>query len=511
MFTKSIFSLRKRVDVCVIGGGPAGIASVLRAVDYKKRACIIEASRIGGADLWNGALQSKTLWEMAKFVRLMNGQTANRFMKCRQPLPQIQFSSVQKAITSAAEFRHKQIVHQLESVNIDIIRGFGAFTSPNSVEVQLTNGGVETVEADYFVIACGAQPRKHASVVADGKVVFTSDDIMCQPFPRSVVVIGAGVIGCEFASIFANFGQTEVSVIEKTHRILPMEDDDVASFVQQLLEAKKVNIHHHSALESNRVENGKFYYTLRNLRDNSLSTHVVDSALVSIGRDPNISRLGLDKIGVELKHGKVPRDEFYRVVPHKHIYACGDVSTKVALVNVAELEGRSCIEHMYRPCPQGEIVQCLDNLSTIMFLDQEVAAVGLNEQQCQKQNIAYKMGKYGYKFVNRAVAMGNTKGFVKLIVTNDLKMQVLGVRAIGPHASSIIELASLAIHNRESIFNLSNLHTAYPAITQGFQECVNMLLGKSTLKPNVFPELIVEEWSPPNFERGRIYKENTTY
>ncbi|KEG13802.1 putative dihydrolipoamide dehydrogenase [Trypanosoma grayi] len=506
MLRQSCHHLAKKVDVCVIGGGPAGIAAALRAVDYQKKACIVEASRIGGADLWNGALQSKTLWEMSKFVRLMNGQTANRFMKSRKPLPNIEFENVQKAVQYAAEFRHKQILQQLDAVDIDVIPGYGAFTSSNSVEVQLENRETETVEADYFVIASGAQPRKHASVIGDGKVVFTSDDIMTQPFPKSMVIIGAGVIGCEFASIFANFGMTKVNVIEKSKRILPMEDDDVATFVQKLLEAKGVNFHHHSALESNKVENGKFHYTLRDVQDNKLTTHVVDNALVSIGREPNLNGIGLEKIGIVLKQGRLQKDQFNRVAPHKHIYACGDVSTKVALVNVGELEGRSCIEHMYLPYMEGEFIQRLDNLSTIMFLDQEVAAVGLNEQQCRKQNIAYKMARYGYEFVSRAVAMGNTKGFVKLIVTNDHKMQVLGVRAIGPHASSVVELASLAIHYRESIYNLSELHTAYPAMAQGFQECVNMLLGSSTLKPNVFPQLILQEWYPPNFERGRVYQ-----
>ncbi|KAH9598870.1 FAD/NAD(P)-binding domain [Trypanosoma melophagium] len=496
----------KRINVCVIGGGPAGIATALRAVDYKKKACIIESAQIGGADLWNGALQSKTLWEMSKFVRLMNGQTANRFMKSRRPLPNIEFSNIQRAINFAAEFRQKQILHQLKTVDIDVIPGYGVFTSPNTVEVRLNNGGTEVIEADYFVLACGAKPRKHATVIGDGKVVFTSDDIMSQPFPKSIVIIGAGVIGCEFASIFANFGMTKVNIIEKTNRILPMEDDDVAMFVQKLLEMKNVTFHHHSALESNKVEDGKFHYTLRNLKDNKLTNCVVDNALVSIGREPNLSGIGLEKIGIEIKQGRLQRDQFNRVKPFKHIYACGDVSTKFALVNVGELEGRLSIEHMYRPHPEGEFVQRLDNLSTIMFLDQEVAAVGLNEQQCRKQNIAYKMSRYGYEFVARAVAMGNTRGFVKLIVTNDHKMQVLGVRAIGPHASSVVELASLAIHNRESIYNLSELRTAYPAVTQGFQECVNMLLGTSTLKPNVFPQLILEEWYPPNFDRGRAYQ-----
>lgn len=507
MLRRSISFWSKKVDVCVIGGGPAGISAALRAFDFGKTSCIIEEARIGGADFWNGALQSKTMWEMAKFYKASNGMTAARFLKPKRELPPCTTENIQNAIRAAAETREGHVKHQLSVANIDVIQGLGSFETQNSVKISKADGSSEVVEADYFVIATGAQPRPHPTAKADGKVVFTSDDIMLQPLPKSVVIIGAGVIGCEFASIFANFGKTVVHVIEKSNRILPNEDDDISFFIQSLLEDKGVVFHHHSEMVANKTENDRFHYTLRDLRDGKLSEHTVDTALVSIGRVPNFQKLGLDKIGAKLgQGGRIQRDDYLRVAPFKHIYACGDVATRVALVNVGEVEARACVEHMYTPYPEGQLTVMLDNLSTIMFLDQEVAAVGLNEKQCQSQSIAYKTARYGYEFVGRALAMGNQRGFVKLIVTNDTKMQVLGVRAVGPHASSIIELASLAIHNKESAYNLSELQTAYPAVTQGFRECLHMLLGTSTLKPNVFPQLVVKEWNPPNFERGRAYQ-----
>jgi dihydrolipoamide dehydrogenase len=173
----------------------------------------------------------------------------------------------------------------------------------------------------------------------------------------------------------------------------------------------------------------------------------------------------------------------------------------IALVNMGETEARLAIDHIYSTKQESKTT--IDNLSTIMFLDEEVAAVGLNEQDCRRKNIGYMMARYGYEFVSRAVAMGDTKGFIKIIVTNDRQKRVLGVRAVGPHASSIVELASLAIHNHESAYELAELMTAYPAITQGFQECLRMLLGRSILKPNVFPNLVLNSWEPSNFERGR--------
>lgn len=517
---------RRKFDVCVIGGGPAGLAAALRAVDYKRTACIIEANRIGGADLWDGALQSKTLWEMSKLYRLINGKTAERMMTKEKELPELQHDHLYKALVNASEFREQQLLHQLASAGIPLIKGYGKLLSNTTVKVVTTphevQGNEETpvmtagedeiseiIEADHVVLAAGAEPRPHPLVPIDKEVVVTSDELMRQPFPKSIVIIGAGVIGCEFASILANFGQTEVNIIDKSPRILPMEDEDIALFVQNLLAKKNVTFHHRSTLIAAEVTaDNRFQYTLSDMQSGEQTTHTVDKALVSIGRVPRSKSLGLQEIGAAINDkGSIDRDRFFRVQPFKNIYAVGDLTTRMALVNVGELEGRCCVDHMFHPYPEDELFLKMDNLSTIMFLDQEVASVGVNEQMCKKQNIAYKMAKYGYEFVSRAVAMGNTRGFVKLIVTNDRKMQVLGVRAVGPHASSIVELASLAIHKKESAYKLGELLTAYPAVTQGFQECLRMLLGTSILKPNVFPELVVTEWRPPGFERGRAHQQ----
>jgi dihydrolipoamide dehydrogenase len=307
-----------------------------------------------------------------------------------------------------------------------------------------------------------------------------------------------------------------------------MEDEDIALYVQRMLEKKGVVVHHEASLfdlqawedDSGSAVNcsaaaaaastsetslpGGVQYTIQHNRTRKMESFEVEKALVSIGRVSNYKGLGLENLKCRVQDGKLKVDDFQRAVPHEHIYAIGDATMDIALVNMGETEARLAIDHMYSY--KQERSTHIDNLSTIMFLDEEVAAVGLNEQQCQKENISYMMARYGYEFVSRAVAMGDTKGFIKIIVTNDRQKRVLGVRAVGPHASSVVELASLAIHNQESAYELAELMTAYPAITQGFQECLRMLLGRSILKPNVFPQLVLKTWIPPNFERGRSYQ-----
>lgn len=505
MLSCSSLKFSLRVNVCVLGGGPGGIAAALRASELGKSVCLIEGKQLGGADYWNGALQSKTMWEMAKFSNITSRYRETKSLELLKEIPAVRHENIHAALHLAAKKREDVAIRQLEAAKVRVIYGKGTFRTANAVAVEMNSGRSEVVESDYVVIATGARPRAHPTAVADGQVVLTSDDIMTKPIPKSLVIIGAGVIGCEFATIYANLNQTQVNVIEKNSRMLPMEDDDVAELSQNLLERRGVHFHHQSALVDNAVVDGKFHYTLKNLCDGELHNYVVDHALVSIGRVPNVESIGLENVGVQLQNGRLPRDKVMRVAPHKNIYACGDVSTRIALVNVAELEARACVEHMYLMCPEEQHVTHLDNLSTIMFLDEEVAAVGLNEKQCRRQNIGYKMAKYCYGLDARALVMGLTDGFVKLLVTNDSKMQMLGARAVGPHASSIIEMASLAIHNRESVHNLGHLQTAYPTLVQGFQECILMLLGSSKFKPRTFPQLVLSEWNPPDCERGRAY------
>ncbi|KEG06565.1 putative dihydrolipoamide dehydrogenase [Trypanosoma grayi] len=147
----------------------------------------------------------------------------------------------------------------------------------------------------------------------------------------------------------------------------------------------------------------------------------------------------------------------------------------------------------------------LTNLSTVMFLEEEVACVGLNEQQCRAQRLSYMAARYGYEYLSRAIAMGDTVGFCKVIVTNDREKRLLGVRAVGAHAGSIVEVASLAIRRGESAYELLKLTSSYPSVVQGFAECIRMVLGRSAIKPNTTPHVTLNVWHPANFERGRVY------
>jgi dihydrolipoamide dehydrogenase len=476
----------KKYDVCVIGGGPSGYAAAMRALDLKKRVILIEKDKLGGAGVYNGALSSKTFWELAKDAASYRKNT-NKFGKGTY---EVNFKEVIAEVFNAQSERNAQLQNQIDIIKngnqygeLEFLQGFASLVSKN--EVKITNGGnSETIFASNIVLATGSRPRKLTNIPIDEKIIFTSDGVNdLTQFPESMVILGAGVIGCEFATIFSNFGYTKVNIIDKTERILPFEDPDVSSVIEKNLEDNGVHIHRNSQLVRMEIKNGKVEYELE-YKGGKKEVFVVEKALVSVGRVPNIESLGLEQIGVKLtERGGIADNDTQTDVPN--IYAVGDLTADIALVNVGELEGRHAVEKMYG---KSRKVLSHDNISTIMFLSPEVSGVGINETEAQRRKIPYKVVSLNYSTIPRAIAMRNKDGFFKILVTNDKDLKILGMRAVGVHASSAIQAVALLISMNKGVQELAELIHPHPSIIEGVQECVRMLLGKSILKPQVFRE-----------------------
>jgi dihydrolipoamide dehydrogenase len=289
------------------------------------------------------------------------------------------------------------------------------------------------------------------------------------------------VIGCEFATIFSNYGRTKVFLIDKEDRILPFEDEDISAALASNLEKNGVVIHRGSSLESMNIVNGKVEYVL-NYKDGRHETYTVDHALISVGRVANTDNLGLEAAGVQLNDRGYCVDNATQTTV-SNIYAVGDFTADISLVNVGELEGRYAVERIFGKPPRDLIY---DNISTIMFLNPEVAAVGMNETQARKRKIPYRMAVMDYRYINRAIAMGKTGGFFKILVSDDDEMKILGMRVMGNHASSTSQAIALMIALDAGIDQLAELIFPHPSVPEGIQECARMLRGKSIVKPEVF-------------------------
>ena len=474
-----------KYDLCVIGGGPAGYAAAMRAIDFGKKVLLVEKEKLGGYGIYDGALASKTMWELSNKVKTVKEEIGE------DKRIDLTFDKVKEIIDEALFERkfqlscHLRIIHA-ETGLINYEKGKASFVSANEILIQKEDGSSFTIYAENTIIASGSRPRVIPNINVDEKVILTSDGILhLKEFPKSLVILGAGVIGCEFATMFSNFGQTKVYLIDKAERILPFEDDDVADLVASNLEENGVVIHRGSKLIRMEHLGDSVEYEIEN-QDGSREVIEVEKALLSIGRVPNIEDLNLDNADVKMsKRGVHIGDEDTRTnVPN--IYAVGDVSGHLALVNVGEREARHAVVKMFADFPVKPIHY--ENISTIMFLSPEVASVGINEQKAQELNIPIRVSKVDYSTIARAIAMRKTNGFFKIIVSDDDDMKVLGMRAIGEHASSAIQSVSLLMYMNKGIDELAHMIHPHPSIVEGVQECVRMLIGKSVYKSSIFKD-----------------------
>ncbi|MDZ4715718.1 MAG: NAD(P)/FAD-dependent oxidoreductase [Cytophagales bacterium] len=468
-----------RYDLVVVGAGPSGYAAAMRALDFGKKTLIVEKSKIGGAGITNGALSSKSWWELSREAAAFRKSLTRYNIQA----PSVNYKEIQSEVRRAVEERKSLLEEQMDHLKnsekcpLEFKKGEARIISKN--EVEITSGThSERVWAENIVLATGSRPRNLPELPIDEKVVMTSEGIEeMTDFPESMVIVGAGVIGCEYATIFSGFGRTKVHLIDKGDRILPFEDEDVVKIIERNMENNGVLIHRNSRLVRMVQVNGRVEYELE-YTDSTRQIFNVEKALVSVGRVPNLEDLWDDKVGINITKRGIENEETQTNIPN--IYAVGDLTADISLVNVGELEGRYAVERIFGK-PERKLVY--ENISTIMFLDPEVAGVGMNEIQAIENKLDYKVVTLEYSTIPRAIAKRNTQGFIKLLVTNDAAMKILGLKVVGNQASSAIQAVAVLISMNRGIEELAECVHPHPSITEGIQECVRMLLGKSTLKP----------------------------
>ncbi len=487
-----------KYDVCVIGSGPGGFAAAMRGFDLGKKVCIVEATNIGGAGVMHGAMTSKTLWELSKDYAI--SASVDRGFRAAGLV--VNYEEVRDTVLQAAKEKQYQILSQLETFSsnhwkgngsVDLKLGFAHFISNHEIEIFAADGCKENIKADFFVIATGSKPRAFPGIEIDQERILSSDGILSfKAFPKRLIIIGAGIIGCEYATIFSNYRQTKVHLLDRQKRILPIEDPDISEFVNNNLQNRGVEIHHNAILRDI-IKHPDHLQVVIDYEDGHSKVIEVDAALISVGRKPNLDNLGLENLGiVPNKYGAIDTDAECRV--KENIFAVGDVNAHTALYNVAEMEGRYAIKSMYGT---NKYPLRYSNMSTIMFFNPEVAAVGLNEQQCQAQKIPYRVAYYSNALVNRAIAMRRGDGFVKILISDDGLDRILGMRAAGPQASSTIMVIAHLMDQDKGLNDIMKSIHPHPSITEGIQECLRLLLGKSVYKSEVFPEYMhIRSWKP---------------
>ena len=456
-------------DVVVLGAGPGGYVAAIRAAQLGKKVAVIESQYWGGVCLNVGCIPSKALLRNAELAHIFHHQ-AEQFGMSGQV--DFDFGVAFDRSRSVADGRVKGVHFLMKKNGITEIDGRGSFQDAHTIEVILGAGGTETVTFDDAIIATGSTVRLLPGVELSDNVVTYETQILTRELPGSMVIVGAGAIGMEFAYVLKNYG-VDVTIVEFLDRALPNEDADVSKEIAKQYKKLGVNILTSTKVETV-VDDGTQVTVTYTAKDGSQGTLVADKVLMSIGFAPRVEGFGLETTGVKLtERGAIAIDDFMRTNV-ENIYAIGDVTAKLQLAHVAEAQGVVAAETI-----AGAETQSLGDyrmMPRATFCQPQVASFGLTEQQARDEGHELLVSKFPFTANGKAHGLGEPTGFVKLIADAQYG-ELLGAHLIGPDVSELLPELTLAQKWDLTATELArNVHT-HPTLSEALQEGFHGLTG----------------------------------
>ncbi|AZC13736.1 dihydrolipoyl dehydrogenase [Microbacterium sp. ABRD28] len=456
-------------DVVILGAGPGGYVAAVRSAQLGLSVAIIEEKYWGGVCLNVGCIPSKAL--------LKNADLAHQVLHKADLFGisgdvHFDFGVAWDRSRKVAETHVKGIHFLMKKNKVTEYDGRGTFVDANTIQVQKSDGGTETVTFDNAIIATGAKVRQLPGVDIGGNIVTYEEQILSRDLPSSIVIVGAGAIGMEFAFVMSNYG-VKVTIVEFLDRALPNEDVDVSKEIARQYKKYGIDI-----LTSTKVDtvtdHGDKVTVAYTGKDGTSGSIDADKVMVSIGWIPNVEGYGLDKTGVELtERGAIGIDDYMRTnVPH--IYAIGDVTAKLQLAHVAEAQGVVAAETIGKAetMPLGDYRM----MPRATFCTPQVASFGLTEQQARDAGYDVKVAKFPFSANGKANGLGEPVGFVKLIADGE-HLELLGGHLIGPDVSELLPELTLAQKwDLTALEAARNVHT-HPTLSEALQEGFHGLVG----------------------------------
>jgi dihydrolipoamide dehydrogenase len=453
-------------DLVVIGSGPGGYVAAIRSGQLGLKTAIIEKDeRVGGTCLQVGCIPTKDLLLNADVLDYF--QNAKEFgIVCKEfsldwPAIIARKTRIVTRLTKAVEFL-------LKKNKVDLIRGFGKLSGPGKISVTDGKGTVQEIASKNIVLATGSEARMLPGLEPDGKTLFTNKEILNLPaIPKSMIVIGAGAVGVEFASIFERFG-AKVTVLEMLPRVVPLEDEEISAELEKALKHQGIAIQTQAKVAKvGKTANGvTVEYTVA---DGKPLTAEAEICLVAVGRAPNTSNMGLEKTRIKLERGFAKTNGFMQT-DEPNVYAIGDiVADSPLLAHVASMEGIVAVTHAAgkhaEPINHRQIPNCT-------YTEPEVASVGLTERQAREAGYKVKIGKFPYAGVSKATILGAREGFVK-VVSDERYGEILGVHIIGPRATETIAEAVMAMRLEGTVDDIAHTIHAHPTLAEGMGEAAH--------------------------------------
>jgi len=454
-------------DIAVIGAGIGGYVAALRARQLGATVVLVEKDRIGGVCLNWGCTPTKTLLRSAEVYHL--AQQASKFGVNVGDVT-LDWSAAQKRKEQVVERLTGGVRFLLEKAGVNVVAGTARFASAVELEVS-ANDGTTQVEASRFLVATGSRPADLPIPGLSGSGVLTSDDVVdLSDLPGSVLIIGGGPIGVEFATLFRACG-VQVTLVEMLPRVLPALDADLGTQVERGLKKLKVDVYTGSKVTA--VEQRDDRQIVGIEASSGAVTVQVERVISAVGRQPNVEDIGLDVVGVTLGKGGVQVDAHMRTSV-SHIFALGDVTGGILLAHVASEEGVVAAENALG----HERVMRYDAVPSCVFSWPEVATVGLSEEQAAEKGYDVRVGRFPFRANGKALANGDYEGFVKIVAEAEYG-QVLGVHIVGPHASDLIQEATMGLTLEATLDEFEATIHPHPTLTEALAEAALAAQGRA--------------------------------
>ncbi len=449
--------MAERYDVLVIGGGPGGYVAALRAAQLGARVALVEDRFIGGVCLNVGCIPTKALLRSAEVYDTV--REARRFGVRIEGTATVDWAAMQKRKAQIVRRLTSGVSSLLKRAQVKVFTGKGRLVGTHIVEVR--ESGTEQVEADKVIVATGSRPIRLPLPGFDLPGVLDSTGALAlDELPRRMLIVGGGVIGVEFATIFATLG-VQVIVVEMLDRLLPMMDAELGAVVARSLKRRKVKAYLKSKATGIEEKDGALQVRVETPKGEQLFD--VDRVLVSVGRRANVEDLGLETVGVKVERGIVVNERMETSVPW--VYAAGDVTGRWWLAHVAMHEGVVAAENA---CGHESRTN-YKSVPACVFTHPEVATVGLSEEQAREQGHDVIVGKFPFMANGKALTYGERDGFVK-VVSERKYGQILGLHIVGPHASDLILEGGLAITTEATLDEIEATIHAHPTLGESILE-----------------------------------------
>lgn len=453
------------MKVAVIGGGPGGYVAAIKAAMLGAEVTVIEKRKVGGTCLNVGCIPTKALLASSSLISSIkeakdfgihiNGEVESNFDDIMN-----RKNKVVSQLISGIEFL-------FEKRGIKLVNGFGKLVDTNKIEVNKEDGSKELVEADKIILANGSQPVILPMFPYDGDKIITSDEALnLKDVPKSLLIVGGGVIGCEFGQFFRALG-TEVTIVEMFDQLLPLEDKDVAKQLQRQFKKDKIKVMTGVKIEKCEIVDNEVVATLSNGKEVK-----AEKALLSIGRKPYLDNSGIEDIGIQLDRGKVIVNENLETNV-KGIYAIGDIINTPFLAHVASKEGLVAAQNAV--CGNSKTVNYAA-VPRCVYTEPEVAGVGKTEKELQENGIEYNTGQFDFRALGKAQAIGHFQGFIKILADENDK--IIGASIVGPHATDLLTELSLAVHLGLTVEEVGDVIHAHPTLSEGIMEALHDVHGE---------------------------------